>query len=133
MTVASINETVLLYLQEQNIMTAQLTTIMGKITRATQNTTELMLTTNEKRAYWAQKVTDDPTFADTAEYKVQAKAVEDDYQLQLAEINSWETQLEQQKNNLETKIKVVTTYQQSWESLLQKNIKKDFTYGGGGQ
>lgn len=131
MTVASIHETVLLYTQEQNILTSQLTTVMGKITRATRNTSDLMLTVNEKRAYYAQKVSDNPNYSDTPEYQIQSRAVEEDYLLQLSEINSWEAELEQEKSALETKIKVVNTYQESWKALLQNNIKKEFTYGGG--
>lgn len=133
MSVANIQETILLYTREQDSLTHQLSDIMGRITMATANTTEIMEQTNEKRAYFAQKVSDNPNYADTTQYKVESQAVESDYQLQMAEINSWESQLEQQKNTMETRLKAVTTFLENWSTLLKNNIKKDFTYGGGGQ
>lgn len=129
MAVAGIQETLILYTREQDSLQNQLTTIMGRITSATRNTTDLMEKTNEKRAYYTQKVTADPNYADTTEYKTESAAVENDYQLQLAEINSWESELEQQKSEKETQLKSVTSYIDSWNSLLKNNIKKDFTYG----
>jgi len=129
MAVAGINETILQYQMESNSITSQLTTVMFKITSATKNDVDLTQKTNKNRAYLANLVQTNPTYADTTEYKVASAAVEDDYQVQLAEINSWESELEQQKNSLETRAKEVSSFQESWTAALKQNIKKDFTYG----
>lgn len=114
---------------EKASITQRLMGIMDNINVATLNSTDLMEQTNEKRSYYSQKAENDSTYADSTEYKVETAAVENDYQLQLSKINSWDSQLQQEKNNLETQLKVVTSYEESWTTLLKNNIKKDFTYG----
>lgn len=129
MTIAALNGTLLLYTMEKASATSRLMDIMDNLNVATTNTTDLMEQTNEKRAYYAAKAEEDPEYADTTEYAATVDAVENDYQLQLAEINSWESQLQRDKTAVETKLKVITSYEESWNSLLKNNIKKDFTYG----
>jgi len=130
MSIAALNGTLLMYTQEKADLTSRLMSIMGDLNVATANSTDLMEQTGEKRAYYNQKAEADPTYADSTEYKVTSDAVESDYQLQLANINSWESQLNTEKSNVETELKVVTTYEENWTTLLKENIKKDFTYGG---
>lgn len=129
MAIASLQGTLLMYTMEKADVTSRLTTIMSRLTLATQSNTELMEKTNEKRNYYAGLVQDNPQYADTTEYKTMTKAVEDDYQLQLSEIHSWETSLQEEKNSLETRLKVITTYEENWTSMLKNNVKKDFSYG----
>lgn len=129
MTIAALHGTLLLYTMEKADLTQRLMGIMDNINTATASTTDLMEQTNEKRAYYSAKAEANPTYADSTTYKIEAQAVEDDYQLQLAEINSWETQLQQEKSQTETQLKVITSYEESFTSLLKNNVKKDFTYG----
>lgn len=131
MTIATVQQTLLLYSMEKANITQDLEDIMNKITSATSKSTDLMASTNEKRTYYAQLAEQNPEMADTTEYKNDVAAVESDYQLQLAEINAWESQLEQQKNHKETELKAVTSFEESWTAVLKKNIQNDFKYGQG--
>lgn len=55
-----------------------------------------------------------------------------DHEFELSTINSWESQLELEKEQYETQLNEITNYENSWQKLLQQNIKVEFTYGGGG-
>jgi len=129
MAIAGVQQTLLLYTMQKADLTAQLASIMNKLTLASSQQLELMQKTTEKKAYYADYISQNPQAVDTTEYQALITGVEDDYELQLAEINNWEKQLEQQQNSLETQLKVVTSYEESWNSVLKSNIKKDFTYG----
>jgi len=48
------------------------------------------------------------------------------------DFTAWESQLEAQKEQLETQLNEVTQYESSWQKLLQQNIKNEFSYGGTG-
>ncbi len=54
---------------------------------------------------------------------------ENEHELELANLNSWEQELELQKNNLETQLNEINTFESSWTKLLQTNVKSDFSYG----
>jgi DUF4097 and DUF4098 domain-containing protein YvlB len=129
MTIAAIQGTLLLYTMEKANITQRLMGIMDNMNVANMNSTELMEQTNEKRAYYSQMAEGDQSYADSTQYEIDSEAVENDYQLQLSQINSWDSQMQQDKNSLETELKIVTSYEESWTTLLKNNIKKDFTYG----
>ena len=63
-------------------------------------------------------------------YELLVEQCEQEHELQLANLNSWESELELEKNNLETQLNEINTYEATWTKLLQTNIKSDFTYGG---
>ena len=132
MAIAGVQQTLLLYTMEKADLTEQLTSIMNKLTLASSKQLDLMNTTTEKKEYYAKYIEQNPKKADTTQYQATIAAVEDDYQLQLAEINNWEKQLEQQQNSCETELKEVTAYEESWNAVLKSNVKKDFTYGQSG-
>lgn len=129
MTIAAIQGTLLLYTMQKADITQNLMGIMDNMNIANRNSTELMEQTNEKRAYYSQMAENDPAYADSTQYEIDSDAVENDYQLQLSQINSWDSQMQQEKNSLETELKMVTSYEESYTALLRTNIKKSFTYG----
>jgi len=59
--------------------------------------------------------------------------LEKDHEYELANLNSWESQLELDKNNYETRLNEITSFESTWTKLLQNNVKSDFTYGGAQQ
>jgi hypothetical protein len=65
------------------------------------------------------------------QYQMVMAEVEMDHELELQKLNSWEMQMELQKNNLESRLNEITTSEASFTKLLQNNIKNDFSYGGG--
>ena len=58
--------------------------------------------------------------------------LQNDHEFEMASINSWESELELQKENLETQLNEVSSYENTWQKLLKTNIKNEFTYGGTG-
>ena len=67
----------------------------------------------------------------TDEYMIIIENFENEHEYELANLNAWESELEIEKNNLETRLNELTSYESSWQKLLQTNIKNDFSYGGG--
>ena len=132
MAVAGIQQTLLSYTMEKAAVTNQLTTIMFRLTEASKDGLETMEQTNRSRQALAQAVANGSMSSDSTEYNVASQKIEEDYQLQLAEINSWESELEQQKNNLETEIKEISSFEESWTAAIKQNIKKDFSYASSG-
>ena len=56
----------------------------------------------------------------------------EDHEFELSTINSWESQLEMEKEQYETQLNEITNYENSWQKLLAQNIKLEFSYGGNG-
>ena len=67
---------------------------------------------------------------DPEQYMILTEQLEQEHELELATINSWEKELEVSKNNLETQLNEITTFENTWTKLLQTNVKNDFSYGG---
>ena len=63
-------------------------------------------------------------------YELLTEQLEQEHELELANLNSWEQELELEKNNLETQLNEINTFEATWTKLLQTNIKSDFSYGG---
>ena len=68
--------------------------------------------------------------SDPETYELLMEQCEQEHELALANLNSWEQELELEKNNLETQLNEINTFEGSWTKLLQTNIKGDFSYGG---
>ena len=68
--------------------------------------------------------------SDSETYEILTEQAEREHELQLADLTSWEQELELEKNNLETRLNEIPSYESTWTKLLQTNIKSDFTYGG---
>jgi len=67
---------------------------------------------------------------DPETYELLTEQLENEHELTLANLNSWEEELELKKNDLETQLNEINSYESSWTKLLQTNIKNDFSYGG---
>lgn len=132
MTVAGIQDTLFFCSMEKAEYTSQLSTIMLRLTTASSKNLELMKSTTGLKQALYDKVQTDPEYADSYEYRVDSDKIQDDYEIQLADINNWETQLQQEKTTTETRLKEVDTLQEGWTARMKNNIKNEFTYGGGG-
>lgn len=111
-------------------LTTQVTAILSKII---ENSNKQCLVSEEETTqkaaiyqYWSTATTSSSTEQDDL------SALEDDYQLKLSEITSWESELETQKQTLETELQATTAYCESFKAVLKQNISSDFKYGGGG-
>lgn len=131
MGIASIQEQILSGTIQKANLTSQLTTIMGRLTLASSQNLELMESTSANKQYLKELAASDAEYAVSYEYQSDMQAVDDDYELQLAEINHWEAELNQEKNTTETNLKEVETTQEGLVSMMKGNLKKEFTYGQG--
>ena len=66
---------------------------------------------------------------DDPNYDNDVEALKESYKDDLAEIEAWEEELEQQKSDCETEISMLKGYIDSWQTALQSNIQKSHTNG----
>ncbi len=130
MAISNIHETLLMYTKQKSEINTKLSDVMFDMLSASRKNTELQEQYNQKLqdAYY------DPEYGyGTDEYMMIIDDYENDHEFDLALLNSWESELEMEKNNLETRLNEITQYESSWTKLLQSNIKSDFSYGSVGQ
>ena len=128
MAISNIHETLLMYTKQKSLINAELSNVMFNMLQATKKNAEMQRDYNGKLqdAYY------DPEYGyGTDEYMIIIENFENEHEYELANLNSWESELEREKNNLETRLNEITSFESSWQKLLQSNIKNDFSYGGG--
>ena len=131
--------TVNLYKTQKADLTGELSNILMNITRSSRKSTELMQQETEQKSqiredYMYVKADDETE----THYQVRCEdgqdkldQIEQDFELQIQKINTWEAELEFQKQTKETQVQVTGSYLDSFTEALKNNIKKDFTYGQG--
>lgn len=126
MAISNIHETLLLYTKQKSIINDKISTNMMNMLSSSKQVAEEQKQYNDKVSdVYYTYYEDDP---DT--YELLIEQYENEHELQLATLNSWEEQLEVEKNNLETQLGEITSFESSWTKLLQTNLKNDFSYGG---
>ena len=126
MAISNLHETLLFYTKQKSMINDKLSTTMMNMLNSSKNVAEEQAKYNEQVSdIYYNYYEDDP---DT--YELLVEQCELEHELQLANLNSWESELELEKNNLETQLNEINTYEATWTKLLQTNIKSDFTYGG---
>lgn len=131
-SVAGIVTTINIFTLQEADLTNQISDIMENITRASAKSTKVLSDYRDKKTAVRERAADDQAYADSAQYDADMSAVEDDYELQLSEINNWEKELEQEKMHLETELKVASSYKESFMGMLKQNVQKSFKYGQNG-
>lgn len=126
MSFVGVQATVNFYTEREADLTNELSDIMTNITQATKQISNI----TEDEANQKGEVRDkyDP---DSDEYEEAMDKIKDEHTMKLAEISEWESELETQKQALETEIKATTSYKESFMAVLKQNVQKDFKYGGG--
>ena len=126
MAISNIHETLLLYTKQKSLINDKLSTNMMNLLNSSKQTAENQAKYNDQidNIYY-NYYEDDPET-----YELLTEQLEQEHELELANINSWEQELELEKNNLETQLNEINTFESSWTKLLQTNIKSDFSYGG---
>lgn len=126
MAISNIHETLLMYTKQKALINDKLSTNMMNTLSASKQTAENQAKYNDQmNNIYYNYYEDDP-----ATYELLTKQLEQEHELQLANINSWEQELELEKNNLETQLNEISTFESTWTKMLQTNIKGDFSYGG---
>lgn len=116
------------YTQREAELTNKITDIMMSETMASKQTSQIASDSIDKRTVVANQYQGDTT---NPGYVNAMAEIQDEYQLQLAKITSWESELEVQQNNLETELKATTAYKESFQSALKQNVQTSFKFGDG--
>ena len=126
MAISNIHETLLMYTKRKSLINDQLSTTMMNMLNSSKQVAEEQAKYNDQISdVYYNYYEEDP---DT--YEMLTEQLEREHELDLANLNSWEQELELEKNNLETQLNEVISYESTWTKLLQTNIKNDFSYGG---
>jgi len=126
MSFSGIQATINFYTVQQADLTNQLTDIMQNITAAGSQTSAIADKTSKQRS-----LVEETLSSGTDEYQNEMNNIENDYELELSKINSWESQLEVKKQQLETQLQATTSYKESFTSALKQNVQADFKYAQG--
>ncbi len=126
MAISNIHDTLLLYTKQKALINDKLSTNMMDLLNSSKQTAQEQSLYNKKMddIYYNYYEEDQDT------YELLVEQLQQDHELKLANLNSWESELEVEKNNLETQLNEITTFESTWTKLLQTNIKNDFSYGG---
>lgn len=124
MSIANIHETLLMYTKQKSMISEKLSGVMMNLMNASRQNADNQAKYNakEQQIYYEYYGTD--------EYEIFIEDIKQEHEMELATLESWEADLEIEKNTLETKLNQVSSYESSWTKLLQSNIKNDFSYGG---
>ena len=129
MSIANLQEKLLFYTRQKSRINLQLSNIQMNQLSATRSSATKQQEYNQKLS--ALYYDEDHGYG-TDEYSEMLLELQNDHEFEIASINSWESELELQKENLETQLNEVSSYENTWQKLLQTNIKNEFTYGGTG-
>lgn len=131
MAYAGILATIEFYTARKDDLTSEISDIMLDINMATKESGDVAQEESKKKQNLLDKAKSDSTYADSTEYEQDKQDLEDQYNARLEDINSWEKELEIQKQNLQTEVEATSAYLDSYTSMIKDNIKRDFTYGKG--
>lgn len=120
MAYAGIQTLLLTYKMQKADKEFELGQVTNKYTRITRESKEV---NNEIEAAKAALDTSDE------DYVSQARAIDEQYSDALAEFANMEDELQQKQSNLNTEIKQLDGYIESWQGALSTNIQKTHSYG----
>ncbi|MBR6301644.1 hypothetical protein IKR55_02800 [bacterium] len=129
MSIANLQEKLLFFTRQKSLISKRLSDVQMRQLNASKQLQEKQQAFNAELSalYY------DPTIGyGTAEYGEVYEALVEEHQFELSSINSWESQLEMEKELYETQLNEITNYENTWQKLLAQNIKVEFTYGGNG-
>ena len=126
MAISNIQETLLMYTKQKAVISNQLSDNMMQMLNSSKQVAE------EQAKY--NNVVSDIYYnyyeSDPENYEILIERAEQEHELSLANLNSWEQEIELEKNDLETKLNEINAYESTWIKMLQNYIKVDFSYGG---
>jgi hypothetical protein len=129
MAISNLHEKLLFFTMQKSKYSSKLSDIQMKQLGASQAAIQKQQEYNQKLSalYY-----DEEFGYGTDEYAEMLLELQNEHEFELASLNSWESQLDLEKETVETQLNEVTQYEASWQKLLQQNIKVEFSYGGGG-
>ncbi len=127
MAIANLQEKLLFYTQQKSRIGLQLSDVQMKQLSASKS---VQTKQQEFNAKLSALYYDEDFGYGTDEYSQMLVELQNEHEFELASINSWESQLELEKENLETQLNEIQAYENTWQKLLMTAIKNDFIYGG---
>lgn len=129
MTISNFQEKLLFYTQQKSRISMQLSDVQMKQLASSKN---VQTKQQEFNAKLSALYYDEEFGYGTDAYQEMLVQLQSEHEFELANINSWESQLDLEKENLETQLNEIQSYEGTWQKLLQAAIKTDFAYGGVG-
>ncbi len=127
MAVSNLHERLLFFTQQKSIINTKLSNIQMQQLSASKSVASKQQEYNNK----ISELYYDPDYGyGTDEYSEMLLQLQNDHEFELANINAWESELEVQKESLETQLNEINGYESAWQKLLLSNIKNEFMYGG---
>ncbi len=127
MAIANLQEKLLFFTKQKSRISMELSDIQMKQLSATK---QIQTKQQNYNAQLSALYYDEEYGYGTDEYSQQLELMQQEHEFEMASINSWESQLELEKESLENQLNEISTYENSWQKLLSNNIKIEFTYGG---
>lgn len=127
MSIANLQEKLLFYTKQKSRISNQLSNIQMNQLSATRSSATKQ---QEYNAKLTALYYDEDYGYGTDQYSEMLLELQNDHEFEMASINSWESELELQKENLETQLNEISGYESAWQKLLVSNIKSEFVYGG---
>lgn len=127
MAISNFQEKLLFYTQQKSRISMQLSDVQMRQLSASKSIQTKQQEFNSKLSalYY-----DEEFGYGTDEYSEMLLQLQSEHEFELASINSWESQLDIEKENLETQLNEIQSYEGTWQKLLAAAIKTDFVYGG---
>ena len=129
MAIANYQEKLLFYTQQKSQISMKLSDIQMKQLSASKSTATKQ---QEYNAKLSALYYDEDYGYGTDEYSEMLLQLQNEHEFEMANLNSWESQLDIEKENLENQLTEIQSYETTWQKILQANIKNDFSYGGVG-
>ena len=129
MAIANYQEKLLFYTQQKSQISMKLSDIQMKQLSASKSTATQQ---QEYNAKLSALYYDEDYGYGTDEYSEMLLQLQNEHEFEMANLNSWESQLDIEKENLENQLNEIQSYETTWQKILQANIKNDFSYGGVG-
>ena len=129
MAIANYQEKLLFYTQQKSQISMKLSDIQMKQLSASKSTATKQ---QEYNAKLSALYYDEDYGYGTDEYSEMLLQLQNEHEFEMANLNSWESQLDIEKENLENQLNEIQSYETTWQKILQANIKNDFSYGGVG-
>lgn len=127
MAISNFQEKLLFYTQQKSRISMQLSDVQMKQLSASKS---IQTKQQEFNAKLSALYYDEEFGYGTDEYSEMLLQLQNEHEFELASINSWESQLDIEKENLETQLNEIQSYESTWQKLLSTAIKTDFVYGG---
>ena len=131
MSISNFQETLLMYAREKSRLNLRFSDIQFNLTAATRKAMLEQQRFNDKLSQYEYMYEGNKLVAD--EYEELCDELEIEYEFNLKNLDSWEEQLQLDKDNLELKLSEITTNEAAFRGLLKNDIKNDFSYGGAQQ